>query len=122
MNLFGKIFNSIGHVFSWFLHIGLPKAESVAQAVAQAVDSPLAQAIAGAIGPKAVEVQAAIEGVAGNVLQAFQDAGQAIGAEGLNVKFDDKVIADIGMLYGLLKGATVGPQKKTDQASAAVVN
>ena len=122
MNFFGKVFNSVGHVFSWLLHIGLPGAENILQEAAKVIDTPVAKAIAGLIGPKAVEVQAALEVIAGNVLQAFQDSGSAIASEGLNVKFDEKVVADIKLLYELLQSATVGPQKKTDQAGSAAAN
>ncbi len=113
MNFLGKVFHSVGHIFSWLLHIGLPGAESLAKDAAAALQTPLALALANMLGPQAEAVQAALEGIAGCVLSAFQDAGQAIAATGLNVQFDQKVVADIEMLFRLLQQATVGaPAKK----------
>lgn len=113
MNFFGKIFHSVGHIIAWLLHIGLPKAESAVQQAAAVLQTPLALALASLLGPQAAAVQSALEAIAGNVLAAFQDAGQAISAGGLNVQFDQKVVADIEMLFGLLQQATVGiPPKK----------
>ncbi len=113
MNFFGKVFHSVGHIFAWLLHIGLPRAESLVQEAGKALQTPLALALAGLLGPQAVAVQSALEAIAGNVLSAFQDAGQAIAAGGLNVQFDQKVIADIQLLFHLMQQATVGaPAKK----------
>lgn len=94
-----KIFNSLGHMFAWVLHVGLPKAETAVKDVEQAAGSPLAAAIAGLIGSKGEAVQAGIEAIAGDVLTAFGAAGAAIGAEGLNVKFDQATVAAIAALH-----------------------
>ncbi|HXR96982.1 MAG TPA: hypothetical protein VN709_03980 [Terriglobales bacterium] len=91
-----KIFNSIGHFFAWVLHVGLPAVETAAA-------SPLATAIAGVLGSKGATAQAGIEAIAGDVLNAFDAAGAAVGASGLNVKFDQATIAAIEALYADLQ-------------------
>ncbi|HEY7839184.1 MAG TPA: hypothetical protein VIC54_11365 [Terriglobales bacterium] len=95
-----KIFNSLGHFFAWLLHSGLPKAETVAQDVEKVAASPLASAIASLLGSKGAAVQSGIEAIAGDVLNAFGDAGAAIGADGLNVKFDAATVTAIKAIYG----------------------
>ena len=99
-----KIFNSIGHFFAWVLHTGLPKAETVAQDVQAVVESPLATAIAGMIGPKGAAVQAGMEAITGDVLKSFGAAGAAIAADGLSVQFDEATVAAIKALYSDLGG------------------
>lgn len=94
-----KIFNSIGHFFAWVLHTGLPQAETVVKDAETAAASPLAAAIAGLIGSKGAVVQAGIEAIAGDVLNAFGSAGAAIGADGLNVKFDQATVQAIETLH-----------------------
>lgn len=94
-----KIFNSIGHAFAWILHQFLPAAEKVATEVAAVADSPLGNAIAQLLGQKGTMAQAGIEAIAGDVLKAFEAAGQAIGASGLNVQFDTVTVQAIEALY-----------------------
>jgi hypothetical protein len=91
-----KIFNSIGHFFAWVLHVGLPAVETAAS-------SPLANAIAGVIGSRGTAAQAGLEAIAGDVLKAFDAAGAAVGAEGLNVQFDQATIVAIEALYNDLQ-------------------
>ena len=94
-----KIFNSIGHFFAWIFHTALPKAETVVQTVEAAAASPLATAIVALLGAKGASVQAGIEAIAGDVLSAFDAAGATVGANGLNVKFDQVTVAAIEALY-----------------------
>jgi hypothetical protein len=90
-----KIFNSIGHFFAWVLGKIVP----AAQAVEQAAGSPLGQALAGLLGSKGQAVQDAIQAIAGDVLNAYQAAGAAIGSAGLNVSFDQATVQAIELLY-----------------------
>lgn len=96
-----KIFNSIGHMFAWVIGKIVPAAQAV-----EAVDaSPIAAALAGLLGSKGAAVQQGIQAIAGDVLNAFGAAGAAIGAEGLNVTFDQVTIQAIEMLYHDVAGA-----------------
>lgn len=94
-----KIFNSIGHAFAWILQQFLPVAEQVATEVATVASSPLGSAIAQLLGQKGTAAQAGVEAIAGDVLKAFEAAGQAIGASGLNVQFDTVTVQAIESLY-----------------------
>ncbi|MGH9416853.1 MAG: hypothetical protein ACRD01_09520 [Terriglobales bacterium] len=90
-----KLFNSIGHLFAWVISKIVPAAEAVVAADA----SPIASALAGLVGSKGAVVQAGIQAIAGDVLNAFSAAGAAIGAGGLNVTFDQATIQAIEALY-----------------------
>ncbi len=114
-----KIFNSIGHFFAWILHVGIPQAAVVVGDVAQVAESPLATAIAGLLGSKGAAVQSGIEAIAGDVLKSFEAAGAAIGAEGLNVTFDQVTIQAIQTLYADLGGLFGKTAKTAAPAPAA---
>lgn len=100
-----KLFNSIGHFFAWVVSQAIPRAEAATREVAQAALSPLGSAIAQLLGAKGATFQAGIEAIAGDVLSAFEDAGAAIAAGGLNVKFDTATVAAIQTIYADLKTA-----------------
>ncbi len=95
-----KIFNSIGHFFAWVVSKIVP----AAQAVETTATSPLAQALVQLLGSKGQAVQDGIQAIAGDVLNAYQAAGAAIGDAGLNVKFDQATIQAIEALYHDLAG------------------
>lgn len=94
-----KIFNSIGHAFAWIIHQFIPAAEKVTSEVAAVAASPLGSAITQLLGQRGAAAQSGIEAIAGDVLKAFESAGQAIGASGLNVQFDTVSIQAIEALY-----------------------
>lgn len=104
----GKIFNSIGHFFAWVVSKAIPAASAAVTAVQADLSSPLATMIAQALGPKAQQYQAGIEAIAGDVLKSFESAGAAIGADGLNVQFDETTVAAIQQLYGDIKALVKG--------------
>lgn len=108
------MFNSIGHAFAWVLHQFLPTAEAVATEVGTVAASPLGADIAKLLGAKGIQAQGGIEAIAGDVLKAFGAAGAAIGAEGLNVQFDEVTVQAITALYkdvsGLFGKSPVGSQ------------
>lgn len=111
-----KIFNSIGHFFAWILNVGLPKGAADVEVAAQAIQSPLASAIATLLGAKGQAVQSGLQAIAGDVLAAFGSAGAAIGAQGLNVQFDaatvqaiQQIYADLQVLFGKQPTAVATP-------------
>jgi|SRR6185312_10449618 len=113
-----KIFNSIGHFFAWVLNVGLPKGAAEAAAAAEAIQSPLASAIATLLGAKGQAVQSGLQAIAGDVLAAFGDAGAAIGADGLNVQFDAATVQSIRQIYADLQ--TLFGKQSAAPAAAAV--
>ena len=103
-----KIFNSIGHAFAWVLSVAIPKATTTVEEVQSVVGTPAATAIAALAGTKGTTTQANIEAIAGDVLSAFENAGQAISAGGLNIQFDTATIAAIKQTYNDVKAAVTG--------------
>lgn len=99
----GKLFNSLGHFFAWLLHVGLPAATKDTKFGA-AVGGAVAAAVAGIIGQDGAQAQATVEALAGSVLQAISDAGGVIAADGLNVKLDEAIVADVKDLYAQIAG------------------
>ena len=111
----GKIFNSIGHFFAWILHTALPAASTVVSDAEKLAASPLAASLASAVaGPGAAAALATMAAISGQVLAAINDAGGVIAAEGLNVKFDQAIVADVEALYksvaGLFRYPSAPPQ------------
>lgn len=113
-----KLFNSIGHVFAWILHVALPKAATAATDVEQAAATPLAGFLAQLLGSKGAAAQKGIEAIAGDVLHAFGAAGEAIGAGGLNVQFDQATVEAIQTLYADVAGL-FGKQPVTSSGTEA---
>ena len=115
MNIFGKVFNSLGHFAAWLLHSAIPVAETAAKDVSAVAASPLGTMIADAAGAQGIAIQAGIEAVAGTVVASLDSLDTTLGdlvtqvqTKGVNVVFDAKGAADVVALYNLLKGQTVG--------------
>lgn len=102
-----KIFNSLDHAWAWVVSkitAAAPKVAAVAQEVAAVAESPIGQFIASAAGSKGAAVQADIEAIAGSVLASATATGAAVGANGLNVSFDENALAALERLIGTVGG------------------
>jgi len=108
VNFFGKIFNTLGHAVAWFFTKALPIAGTVAQDAVNVVESPAGQALAGLLGSKGQAVAADVNAIAGAVIAARNELGDAFAAKFADLVKDEFAVKAVERVFGEVASLVTG--------------